>query len=342
MTLPISHFTNRIKIGEHLTREDSYHVFSTMLSNENINEQEVANFLIALSDKGETAEEILGAVQILQEMAGFINVPKEFQDKLVDTCGTGGDGLNTYNISTAVAFVVSACGVPVAKHGNKSVSSKSGSSDVLSELGINIMAAKDKVEQCLQEANMCFLLAPLYHQTMKNVAPIRANLKQKTIFNLLGPLLNPAKAKRQLIGVYSKNLIPTYANVLNKLRTTKAWVVHGNDGLDEISISGETFVGEISNGAIDQFEIFPQDFGLTAQELKHIQGGDPKHNALALQELLQGKKSAYMDIVLCNAASMLYIAEKVSNPLDGVELAKEAIKSGKAKLVLDKLIKITN
>ncbi len=328
-------FTDIIKAGRDLTSEQSEKVFDQIMSG-NIDENEITEFLLALKTKSESASEILGAARIMRAKSKPTKIPED----VLDVCGTGGDGLNTLNISTAVAFIVAGAGVPVAKHGGRAVSSKSGSADVLGELGINI-ASHESAEKCFAQSNMCFLFAPDYHEAMKYVAAIRQKLKTRTIFNLLGPLLNPAKAKYQLIGVYSPHLLMPFAEVLRALKTKKAWVVHGADGLDEISISGETQIAELDNGVIDTFTITPEDAGLKRGKLEDIKGGDAKHNAAAIIELLKGKAGTYRDIVLLNAAAALIVAEKVSDLKTGVKLAAESIDSGKAMEVLEKLRNIT-
>jgi len=328
-------FTQIIKSGQDLTAEQSEKVFDQIMSGQ-IDEEEITEFLLALKAKGESPSEILGAARMLRAKSKPTKIPAE----VLDVCGTGGDGLNTLNISTAVAFVVAGCGVPVAKHGGRAVSSKSGSADVLTELGVNI-THQEKAEECFAHSNMCFMFAPDYHEAMKYVAAIRLKLKTRTIFNLLGPLLNPAKAKHQLIGVYSPHLLHPFAEVLRSLKTKKAWVVHGSDGLDEISISGETQIAELDNGVIDTFTITPEDAGLKRGKLENIAGGDAKHNAAAIIELLEGKAGTYRDIVLLNAAAALIVAEKTHDLQEGVKLAAKSIDSGKAMEVLNKLRDLT-
>ncbi len=316
-----------------LTITESEQIFTQIMSGK-MPEADIGEFLLALKAKGETADEILGAVKVFRARcqmsdSGFQNV--------VDVCGTGGDGLNTLNISTAVAFVLAGAGVDVAKHGNKAVSSKSGSSDVLNELGMKIDA--DPVRQ-LKAARLAYFHAPNYHEAMKIVAPIRAKLQSKTIFNLLGPLLNPAHAKRQLIGVYDAKYLRVFAEVLRQLGTEKAWIVNGADGLDELSISGETQVAELANGAIDIFTVTPEDAGLKRYPLDAIKGGDAKHNAQAIIRLLDGETGAYQEIVLLNSAAALLVAGVVDDLKAGVELARRSIESGSAKKVLENLRKL--
>jgi anthranilate phosphoribosyltransferase len=295
-----------------------------------LNDEEIGEILLALKKKGETAEEILGAINAIKKTA---SLPAPIPEAL-DVCGTGGDGLHTLNISTAVSLVVAGTGVKVAKHGNKAVSSASGSTDVLSALGAKI--ENDPVKN-LTANNFGYFHAPLFYPALKTVAPVRAKLQTRTIFNLLGPLLNPVGAKYQLIGVYSPNLLQTFAKVLQKLGSEKAWIVHGEDGLDEISISGGTQICELDKGAIDMFTIYPEDAGLPRHPLESIKGGDAKHNAAALLRLLEGEKGAYRDIVLLNAAAALLVAGKTETLEDGVTLAAKSIDSGAAKGVLEQL-----
>lgn len=307
-------------------------IFTRMLTGE-MPEEEIERTLLEIKERGETVEEVLAAATAMRANAKNPKLPSD----VVDVCGTGGDGLHTLNVSTAVAFVLAGCGVKVAKHGNKAVSSKSGSSDIFSELGIDLVKLAEAPAKALEETNLCYLHAPLYHPAMKHVAPIRAKLQTRTIFNLLGPLSNPAQAKRQLIGVYDAKLLPLFAKVLQKLGTKKAWIVHGDDGLDEISISGKTQVAELDKGAIDMFEISSEDAGLTTYPLETIKGGEVSENAKALEKLLDGDKSAYRDIVLFNTAAALIVAEKAEGFQSAVALAEKSIDSGTAKNVLTSL-----
>jgi anthranilate phosphoribosyltransferase len=328
-------YTPHIRAGRHLTNEQAHGAFDQIMSG-NVEENEIAEFLLALKDKGEVASEILGAARVLRSKTRRHNIPSN----VLDVCGTGGDNLNTLNVSTAVAFVIAAVGVPVAKHGGQAVSSKSGSADVLHELGVNI-TNYDKADHCFRQSNMCFMFSPDYHETMKYVAAIRMKLKTRTIFNILGPLLNPAQATRQLIGVYDAKLLRVFAEVLRELGTEKAWIVHGAEGLDELSISGETHVVELEGGTIDNFTVTPEDAGLKRHALEEIKGGDAKYNAAAMVELFQGKNNAYREIVLLNAAAGLIVAGKVDDLKTGVQMAAKAIDSGAAMQVLEKLREIT-
>ena len=320
-------------IPQNMNADEAEQLFAYVLSGK-MTDDEIAEILVALKEKGETKDEILGAIRAIRSQEQIYNYIYMERWNAIDVCGTGGDGLDTLNISTAVAFVLAGSEVNVAKHGNKGVSSKSGSSDVLKELGVNIEG--DQQVQ-MEKAHMCFMFAPLYHPVMKVVAEARAKLKSRTIFNLLGPLLNPAHTKRQLIGVYDSKYLRTFAEVLRELGTEKAWIVHGAGGLDEISISGETEICELDKGAIDTFIITPEDAGLKCHPIEAIKGGDAKYNANELRELLNGKKGAYRDIVLLNAAAALLVAEKVENLEDGVAMAAKSIDEGAALRVVDSL-----
>jgi len=269
-------------------------------------------------------------------------LPFAAPENAIDTCGTGGDASGTYNISTAAAIVTAACGVPVVKHGNRSVSSKSGSADVMRELGVNLDASTERMQQALQECNLCFLMAPNYHKAMRHIAPIRQELRLRTLFNLLGPLSNPAGVKRQLLGVYSPHLLQPLAEVLRALGTEHAWVVHGDGGLDEISLTGPTQIAELKDGSITLREITPQDARLKPCTMEELKGGDAMVNAQAIERLLAGHASAYRDIVCLNVAACLLIAGKVPNLPAGVAMAVEAIDNGTARQILSQTVSISN
>jgi anthranilate phosphoribosyltransferase len=299
---------------------------------------QIAAFLTALHMRGETAEEIAGAARAMRAKMVTIEAPPG----ALDCCGTGGDHAGTYNVSTAVSFVVAACGVPMAKHGNRAASSRSGAADVLGALGVNVAAPLAAMQRGLFEANICFLFAPNHHPAMKYVGPVRSLLGFRTIFNLLGPLSNPAGAKRQLMGVFAKEWVEPMAQVLNALGAEKAWVVHGADGLDEITTTGETHVAILENGHVTTRTVSPADFGLAVASPAALKGGSAMENAAALQAVLEGAPGSYRDIVLANAAAALLIAEKAESLKAGVALAAEAIDSGRAKRILARLIEITN
>lgn len=299
---------------------------------------EVAAFLSALRTKGETVEEITAAASIMRMKAEKITAPKG----AIDTCGTGGDASGTYNISTAVAILTAACGVFVAKHGNKAVSSQSGSADVFSHLGVDISIAPKQVEACLHTVGLCFMMAPKFHSAMRHVVSIRQELGIRTLFNLLGPLSNPAGIKRQLLGVYDQKWTGVFANVLKKLGSTHAWVVNGSDGLDEITITGNTFVSELKEGEIRHFELSPEQAGLPTYHPDDIRGKDKLYNAQQMLRVFDGQEGAHRDIILLNTAAALLIADKVSSIKQGVEFAASVLDERKALAKLDQLVSFTN
>jgi anthranilate phosphoribosyltransferase len=294
-------------------------------------------FLMALRVRGETVDEIAGAAKVMRAKALHVKAPQG----AIDTCGTGGDARGTYNISTGAALVVAACGVPVAKHGNRALSSKSGSADVLAALGVNIDADMALVERSLAEAGIGFLMAPRHHSAMRHVGPTRVELGTRTIFNLLGPLSNPAGTTRQLIGVFHRQWTRPMAEVLGQLGSERAWVVHGSDGLDEITTTGATYVSELKDGKVTAFEVTPEDAGIPRADPDDLKGGDPAANAAAVTGMLAGEPGPYRDIVLLNAAAALVVAGKAADLKSGVALAADAIASGKAKAVLARLVAIT-
>jgi anthranilate phosphoribosyltransferase len=307
----------------------------------------IAALLSALHTKGETPEEIAGAVQGMRAYMQRIHAP----DTAVDTCGTGGDGLQTFNISTTGAFVVAGCGVPVAKHGNKAASSKCGSADVLQELGVNIMLQPHQAEDVLTKAGIVFLFAPVYHPSMKYVGPVRKELGIRTIFNFLGPFSNPAGTKRQIVGVPSKEIADTLAQVVQLLEYDHVMIISNGDGMDEIGLSSATHVYEIKSQkskvegqkdtTMNEFIINPQKLGFERVPLDRLKGGTAQENAKITRDILDGKKGAKRDIVILNAAYALIDAGKVKKPEDGIKLAEEAIDSGKAKEKLTELIKLS-
>jgi anthranilate phosphoribosyltransferase len=296
-----------------------------------------AAFLALLRGRGETVAEIAGAAALLRARMRRVAAPAE----AIDIVGTGGDGHGTYNISTAAAFVVAGAGVPVAKHGNRAVSSKSGASDVLAALGVGIEADTATVERAMREAGVGFLWAPLYHPLMKAWAPVRAELGFRSLFNLLGPIANPAGVDRQVLGVFDRGWVEPMAEALAALGTRRALVVHGADGMDELTTTGPTFVAELTPDGITSYEITPEDAGLPRAALADLSGGDAAHNAAAIRALLEGKPGAYRDIVLLNAAAALMVAERVGALADGVVLAARAIDTGAARTALDRLVAVT-
>lgn len=315
--------------GEDLSAEQMQEAIVFMMSGK-AKDEEVANFLIALSDKGESAEEIVGAAKALREKVSPIQSPAS----AVDCCGTGGDGLHTYNISTAVAFVSAACGVPMAKHGNRASSSKCGAADVLEALDVNLDMPRQALEEALGEIGFAFLMAPKHHSSMKHVAAVRKKLGRRTIFNLIGPLANPASTKKQLIGVFDKSYVHTMAKALKTLGTESAWVVHGLDGMDEITVTGKTIAASLHNNTIDDFELTPEQFGLNVYTPEELKGGDAQTNASALLGILNGEKNAYRAIVLANAAAVLKIAGEEADLNVCANIAAEALDNGQALDVL--------
>lgn len=324
----------KIKNGHSLNFQEMQHAMSLMLESET-SEACIGALLMGLSQKGESSAEIAGAAAFLREQATPIAAP----EGTVDCCGTGGDLKGTYNISTASALVTAACGVPVAKHGNKSASSKSGAADVLEELGVPLNVEKTVLEGALRDLNFCFLMAPYHHYVLKPIVPIRKNLGIPTIFNLLGPLANPADTKIQLIGVYDRKWLRPMAEALKQLGTKRAWLVHGKDGLDEVTLTSETYIVALDDdGHISERILTPSNFGLPYCKIEDIKGGSPQRNASALRDLLDGKQSAYRSIVLANAASVVYLQGQATNLNDAVKQCTAAIDEGKAKAVLENYI----
>ncbi len=315
--------------GRDLSTELAERAFQIMMTG-GATPAQMGAFLMGLRSKGETVEEITAGARVLRHKAQTFAAP----EGAIDTCGTGGDGKRTFNISTAVAIVTAACGVPVVKHGNRGVTSASGSSDILSELGVNIEATPDISQAALQQTNLCFLMAPLYHKAMRHVAPVRKELGLRTIFNLLGPLANPAGTKRQLLGVYDRAWVRPLAEVLHQLGVVKAWVVHGADGMDEITTTDATYVAILEHGEITERMIAPEEVGLERVPEAALKGGTPDVNARALQELLVGREGAYRDIVLLNTAAALVVADACDSLEEGMGKAREAIDSGKARQTL--------
>jgi anthranilate phosphoribosyltransferase len=333
----IKPFIAKVATGASLTEDEAYGVFSAMMDGD-VTPAQIGAFLMALRVRGETVEEITGGARAMRERALRVGAPAD----AIDTCGTGGDGSGSYNISTAVALVVAALGVPVAKHGNKALSSKSGSAEVLQALGVNIDMEPDGLERCLGDAGIAFMMAPRHHTATRHVAPVRLELGTRTIFNLLGPLSNPASASHQLLGVFDGRWVVPMAQVLRNLGSRRVWVVHGEDGLDEITTTGATRVAELRGGEVREFTVTPEDAGLPRATAADLKGGDPAHNAAALGALLDGEKGPYRDIVLINAAAALIVAGKARDLKEGVALAAEALDSGAAKTTLEKLVKFSN
>ena len=327
----------KIADGAVLSEVDAEAAFDVLMSGDATPAQ-IGAFLMALRVRGESVSEITGAARVMRAKALKVEAPPG----AIDTCGTGGDGAGTYNISTAAALVTAACGVTVAKHGNRAMSSKSGTADVLAELGVNLDAPPELIARAMREAHIGFLFAPRHHSATKHVSPVRQELGQRTIFNLLGPLCNPAGAGRQLIGVFAHKWIVPMAETLGRLGSERAWVVHGSDGLDEITTTGTTFVAALENGNVRTFEIVPEDAGVKRAARADLLGGDVATNAGALRTLLHGRGGAYRDIVVLNAAAALLIADKVTDLKAGAAMALDAIMSGKAAKTLATLAAITH
>lgn len=325
-----------VAAGHSLSESEAEAAFDIIMSGDATPSQ-MGGFLMALRVRGETVDEITGAARIMRAKAVHIDAPPG----AIDTCGTGGDASGSFNISTASALVVAGYGVPVAKHGNRALSSKSGSADVLTALGVNIDADLAVVRTCLWEIGIGFLMAPRHHSATRHVAPTRVELGTRTIFNLLGPLSSPAHARRQLVGVFAPQWVKPMAEVLGRLGGERAWVVHG-DGLDELTTAGFTTVASLEHGQVETFEIAAADAGLPAARLEDLRGGEPALNARLMQDLLAGIGGPLRDVVLLNSAAALLIAGRATNLFDGAELAARAIDSGAAARVLDALITRTN
>jgi anthranilate phosphoribosyltransferase len=334
--------------GQSLSRDEARAVMTEVLTGQ-CSDAQIAALLVALHMKGETVEEIVGFAEAIRGAATplelhqnkTLDVSGTGRDALVDTCGTGGDTSGTFNISTATAFVAAGAGVRVAKHGNRSVTSKCGSADVMEALGVNISLPPARVAACLEEVGIAFLFAPLMHSAMKHVQPARRELRLRTVFNLLGPLTNPARATCQVVGVYSADLVEKLAEALSMLGLHRALVVHGSDELDEITISGPTRIGEVRDGQVHSYEVTPEEFGLQRATLEDISGGDATLNAELIRGVLAGKKSARRDVVLLNAAAALVAAARADHLRDAVPLAARAIDSGAALGKLEALIKFS-
>lgn len=319
--------------GGTLTEHEAKEAFVCIMEG-GVSEIELAGFLVALKARGETVDEIAGAVSAMRTFM----VPVTAPEGAIDVVGTGGDAKGTFNISTAASFVLAGAGVPVAKHGNRAVSSKSGAADVLEKLGVSIKMPPERAAHCFERANLAFLWAPTHHPAMRHAAAVRQGLKLRTIFNLLGPLLNPAGTKRQLIGTYSAQWLLPMAEVMQRADAEHVWVVHGADGMDELSTTGISHVIELKGGKISRFDVHPRDAGLDEARLPDLQGGTPEGSAIAMRALLQGKRGPFRDIVLLNAAAGFIVAGRASNLREGVGLAAASIDEGHAMRALDALI----
>jgi anthranilate phosphoribosyltransferase len=334
---------------ESLTREEARAVMSQILAGE-CSDAQIAALLVALHMKGETVEEIVGFAEAIRAAATPLTIHRNTtvdasgtgRDALVDTCGTGGDASGTFNISTATAFVVAGAGVRVAKHGNRSVTSKCGSADVMESLGVRIDLPPARLATCLEEVGIAFLFAPALHSAMKHVQSARRELRLRTVFNLLGPLTNPAHASGQVVGVYSAELVEKLAEALSMLGLHRALVVHGSDGLDEITVTGPTRVAEVREGTVRTYEVTPEEFGIKRARIEDLAGGDATANAAIIREILSGKKSPRRDVVLLNTAAALVAAGKAERISDGVAPAAQSIDSGAARARLEDLVRFTN
>jgi anthranilate phosphoribosyltransferase len=327
----------KVATGATLTREEAASAFDSMMSGEATPSQ-MGGLLMALRVRGETVEEITGAVSAMRGKMLRVTAPAE----AVDIVGTGGDGSGSVNVSTCAAFIVAGSGIPVAKHGNRALSSRSGAADVLASLGVKIDLRPDEVGRCVREAGIGFMFAPAHHPAMKNVGPTRVELATRTIFNLLGPLSNPAGVKRQMVGVFSRQWVQPLAQVLRNLGSQSVWVVHGSDGLDEITLTGPTFVAALENGEIRTFEVTPEEAGLARCDSEGLKGGDADANAVALQSVLDGKPSPYRDVALLNAAAALIVAGRVKTLKEGMEIGQTSLDSGAAAARLKRLVAVSN
>src|SRR5487761_359972 len=323
----------KVATGATLTSDEAASAFDSMMSGEATPSQ-MGGLLMGLRVRGETVDEITGAVTTMRAKMLRVEAPPD----AIDVVGTGGDASGSFNISTCAALIVAGCGVPVAKHGNRALSSRSGAADVLAALGVNIDLNPEQIAHCIREAGIGFMFAPTHHPAMKNVGPTRVELATRTIFNLLGPLSNPAGLKRQMVGVFSRQWVQPLAQVLKNLGAEAVWVVHGSDGLDEITLTGPTFVASLENGAIRTFDVAPEEAGLTRVAGETLKGGDANANAVALQSVLDGMPSPYRDVALLNAAAALIVAGRAKTLKEGVALGTRSIDSGAAAARLKHLI----
>ena len=329
-------FLHIVLSGKELSEEEMMGAMTEIMDGK-VGDTQLAAFLTALQFKNVTVSEIVGAARVMRDKAEKVNAKDS-----VDTCGTGGDGADTFNISTTVAFVVAGAGVRVAKHGNRAVSSKSGSADVLKYLGVNIDASLPTVERCIEEVGIGFLFAPLMHKAMKHAAAVRKELGFRTIFNLLGPLTNPANAHAQVLGVFDSKWVTPLAEVLRELGSRHALVVHGFDGLDEITLTGETQIAELKNGKVNNFSFDPKEFGYSLCSVADLKGAEPETNAEIMREILNGSSGPKTDIVVLNAAATIYVGGKADSIEKGILVAKNSIESGAALKKLEELCRVSN
>jgi len=339
MSVPISDLKPllaAVAAGRRLSESEAEAAFEIIMSG-NATPSQIGAFLMALRVRGESVDEITGAARIMRAKALAIEAPPG----TIDTVGTGGDGSGTFNISTASALVVAGCGVPVAKHGNRAFSSKSGAADVLAALGVNIDCDMEVVQRCLWEVGICFLMAPRHHSATRHVAPTRVELATRTIFNLLGPLSNPAGTRRQLVGVFAPEWVRPIAEVLGRLGAEHVWVVHGS-GIDELTTAGTTTVAEYKDGRVVEFDVEPEEAGVKPATVEQLKGGEPAHNAALMRDLLGGSPGPLRDVVLLNSAASLIVAGRAASLRGGAELAAQSIDTGAARGVLEKLVAMTN
>lgn len=322
--------------GRTLDRDDAQAAFGQIMAGE-CTPAQIGGFLMALRLRGETIDEIAGAVAAMRARMTPVAAP----ENAVDVVGTGGDGAGTVNVSTCAAFIVAGCGAPVAKHGNRALSSKSGSADVLKALGVDVDLAPDRIADCISQAGIGFMFAPNHHSAMRHVGPARTELGVRTIFNLLGPLANPAGVKRQMVGVFARKWVEPIARALAQLGSQTAWVAHGSDGLDEITVSGPTAIAELKNGEVRSFEITPEDAGLPRHPKGALAGGDAEANAKALRAVLDGEPGAYRDVAILNAAATLVVAGRAGSLKEAAQLAAKALDNGAAYSRLDALIRVS-
>ena len=327
----------KVATGASLSRDEAASAFDAMMSGEATPSQ-MGGLLMALRVRGESVDEITGAVSAMRSKMLTVTAPPE----AVDIVGTGGDGSGSVNVSTCASFIVSGTGLPVAKHGNRALSSRSGTADVLASLGVKIDLKPEQVGRCVRECGIGFMFAPAHHPAMKNVGPTRVELATRTIFNLLGPLTNPAGVKRQMVGVFARPWVEPLAKVLGALGSERAWVVHGSDGLDEITLSGPTSVAALENGNIRSFEVTPEEAGLPRAGAGALKGGDADANAAALKGVLEGKPSPYRDVALLNAAAALIVAGRARDLKEGVAIGVKSLDSGAAAARLKQLIAVSN
>jgi anthranilate phosphoribosyltransferase len=335
--LDLKALIGHVAAGKPLSVEQAELAFDIIMSG-NATPSQMGAFLMALRVRGETVEEVTGAARTMRAKAHHISAPAG----AMDVVGTGGDAAGTFNVSTASAIVVASCGVPVAKHGNRALSSKSGAADVLAALGVNVEAPYEVVERAIREVGIGFMLAPRYHSAMRNVGPTRVELGTRTIFNLLGPLSNPAEVKRYLVGTFAREWVEPMARVLGNLGAERAWVVHGSDGLDELTLTGPSQVSELKDGAVKSFTVSPEDAGLARAGADALKGGDAAYNAHAMMAVLGGERGPLRDFVLLNSGAALLVASKGASLSDGAALAARALDDGRARATLERLVAFTN